>query len=73
MDKSEDHEKRWGTSNPAHNCKFAISASSALNGKLVVELISVDVYAYVFLQPNNFDNNGKTKGIIENSKVYTKM
>mmetsp|Transcript_17839 Transcript_17839/g.27600 ORF Transcript_17839/g.27600 Transcript_17839/m.27600 type:complete len:170 (+) Transcript_17839:124-633(+) len=56
-----------------YNCKIHIEAASHLNGKLIVEMDSVDqAKIYVYQQPNSFSDEIGTHGIIENNMIYTK-
>ena len=63
---------KWGWFETAFNCKIAITGANSMNGKLTVEILNVDdATLYIYLQPNNFNEEEmKTVGIIENNKVY---
>jgi len=44
-----------------------------LNGKLIVELVSVDsADTYIYMMPNKFSDDFRTHGILENNMVYAK-
>jgi hypothetical protein len=57
---------KWDWWSSAFNCRISISASPHLNGKLVVEIEKIDALGWVYLQPNYFNNEKGTHGILEN-------
>ena len=57
--------------NSALNCKVAVTASSSLNGKLIVQITDVqNAQASVYLQPNNVGLDSNYHGLVENDKIY---
>ena len=63
-------QQEWSWLENAYNCKIAISASPHLNGKIIVETEKFGSAAYVYLQPNHFNEKYGTHGILENGMVY---
>ena len=53
-----------------YNCKIQINAKD-LNGKLVIEIVRNEAGdAFIFMQPNGFNDAAGTHGILENNMVY---
>lgn len=61
----------WGIMSNAYQCRVVISASERLNGKLIVEIYSVnDASIRVYQMPNSFNREiYGTKGILENNRI----
>jgi len=53
------HSKNWNLkSDPGRHCKMVISASEKLNGKLIVNLKSVDdAEVHIFMMPKHFNKD----------------
>ena len=56
MNKVYTHHQKWGLFNSASHCKMVISASDALNGKIVIDITNVeDAEVHVFLMPRRWN------------------
>jgi hypothetical protein len=72
MNKKAKLSKTWDWWKTAYNCKIQLSAEPGINGKLILQIVSVEnAQAYVFMQPNTFDKSlSPTHGLLENNMVY---
>ena len=73
MNQEVVHTRNWGVSSDSgKHCKMVISASDKLNGKLVINLKTVDdAEVHVFMMPKNFNADYGYIGLFENNDYYT--
>ena len=73
-DKPKVFSKRWGFFDYGYNCKMRFRANKRLNGKLRVEVESInDARAFVYLMPNEFNESYEMHGIFENDKMESSI
>jgi hypothetical protein len=64
----------WSIENKSFNCKLVFKADSALNGKIVVDLLEVtNANVYVYKMPNSFTTSHTTQGVLENNQIDARV
>jgi hypothetical protein len=60
----------WGFFENAYNCKMTFTATTSLNGKVMVSLQAKGASVYIYMMPNNFNKEiSDTVGILENNQI----
>lgn len=68
LNKERVVDKSWDMFSKANNCKIVIKAEPTLNAKIILEVIEIESSKVdIFFQPNNFNPNYKSHGLLENN------